>query len=273
MRKRAITLDERSGIGLDDATMRHRAPSIFAEQAASTTSQKYRFIPTAHVVDVMRGQGYVPVHVAESRTRVEERVGYTRHMIVFRQQGAELLLQQLTAEIVVTNAHDGTSAYKLYAGFFRQVCYNGLRVSDATIPSITLRHTGDGDFDRDLIYGANSLMADVPRALEMVQTWKRHELTTHQQHAYARAAHMLRWDPEDAPIGAERLLDVRRPADRGDDVWTTYNRVQEHLTKGGDEYITPTRHQTRRTAAIRDIGEHTRLNKALWTLTEELARS
>jgi hypothetical protein len=39
----------------------------------------------------------------------------------------------VTPEIVLLNAHDGTSAYQFHAGLFRLVCANGLIVSDATL--------------------------------------------------------------------------------------------------------------------------------------------
>jgi hypothetical protein len=40
------------------------------------------------------------------------------------------------------NSHDGSSAYTLYAAMLRLACPNGLLVGDATIASISVRHTG-----------------------------------------------------------------------------------------------------------------------------------
>ncbi len=66
-------LTNAAGAAMDDTTIMQRAPAIFAERPAPTTSASYTFIPTCHVLDLMRGQGYAPVHVAESRTRIEEK--------------------------------------------------------------------------------------------------------------------------------------------------------------------------------------------------------
>ncbi len=109
-------------------------------------------------------------------------------------------------------------------------------------------------------------MAEVPKVLEQISRWQRRELPDSHECAFAAAARVLRWDEAEAPIEAPRLLEARRSADRGNDTWTTMNRIQEHLIKGGDSYTTPQTHQRRRTSPIRDIGEHTRLNKALMDL-------
>jgi hypothetical protein len=43
-------------------------------------------------------------------------------------------------EVVLVNSHDGTSSYKLMAGIFRLVCWNGMVVSESMQDSIAVRH-------------------------------------------------------------------------------------------------------------------------------------
>jgi len=55
-------------------------------------------------------------------------------------------------------------------------------------------------------------------------------LSDEQQNAFANAALLLRYDPEEnVPIAAHKLNTARRSGDRGADLWHTFNRVQENI--------------------------------------------
>jgi hypothetical protein len=57
-----------------------------------------------------------------------------------------------------------------------------------------------------------------------------------EQEVFAAAALSLKYEPDPvrpAPVTASQLLDVRRSADGGADLWSTFNRVQEALVSGG----------------------------------------
>ena len=76
------------------------------------------------------------------------------------------------------------------------------------------------------------------------------------------------------PITAEQLLAPRRAEDAGDDLWRTFNRVQENAIRGGltawgrDAQNRPRRVSSRE---VTGIDGDVRLNRALWTLTERMA--
>jgi len=63
----------------------------------------------------------------------------------------------------------------------------------------------------------------------------------------------------------------RRFEDRGNDLWTTFNRIQENLMRGG---LSGHNRNGRRltTRPIAGVSENVRLNRALWTLTERMAQ-
>ena len=63
----------------------------------------------------------------------------------------------------------------------------------------------------------------------------------------------------------------RRLEDRAPNLWTTYNKVQEHMLTGGVRGQTKTGKCTT-TRAVQGVTENVKLNKALWTLTEEMAK-
>ncbi len=74
-----------------------------------------------------------------------------------------------------------------------------------------------------------------------------------------------------------------RYGDRGTDLWTTFNVVQEHLLRGGMRYagyipaeanqVFPTHFVRNTTRPVAGLNEGQRLNKALWTLAEEFSRN
>ena len=67
-----------------------------------------------------------------------------------------------------------------------------------------------------------------------------------------------------------RLLVPRRAEDAGDDLWRTFNVVQENVLRGGLRPADGFR-RLARTRAIRAIREDVRLNSGLWDLA--LARA
>ena len=54
-------------------------------------------------------------------------------------------------------------------------------------------------------------------------------------------------------------------------LWNTFNVIQEKFIKGGVRQIRPDRTRVK-SRAISSIDENVKLNKALWTLTSEMAK-
>src|SRR5262249_39803793 len=109
---------------LDDDQLRRRVPSVFATAPWGGMSGRYRMVPTIDVVGMLRDRGFLPVRAEQSRTLVPGKGEFTRHMIRFRSADlmAPLAAGAEIPELVLVNAHDGTSAYKFLAGIFRLVC-------------------------------------------------------------------------------------------------------------------------------------------------------
>lgn len=172
-------------------------------------------------------------------------------------------------ELVLTNSHDGASAYKLDAGLFRLVCLNGMVVCDANIGQINVRHTGNSDSIIDASY---SIVEEFPKVLESVEQFSQLQISASQQQAYATAALALRYDENESPITAAQVVNPRRSADADRTLWNTFNTVQENLITGGLRGRNAETDRRMRTRGVTGISENTRLNKALWTLTEEMRK-
>ena len=259
-------------VALTNDQLRAAAPSIFAAEPWHAMSDKYAFIPTVTVVDKMRAEGFVPVKAIQSRTRIAGKGDFTKHQIRFRQIDAvptEITLGGIVPEVVVTNSHDGASAYEIAGGLYRYICTNGLMVDDGIVQSLKVRHTGNAD---SVIEASFEVIDAMPRALESVNNFRQLQLAPPEQAAFATAALALRYDESEAPITPAQVITPRRYQDRGTDLWTTYNVAQENLVSGGLRGRNPETLRRARTRAVQGISENTKLNKALWTLAEEMAK-
>ena len=263
-----------TGVVSDDYMKRY-APSIFAEQAHERTSNRYTYIPTIQIVNAMRAEGWHPVRVMESRVRDEAREGYQKHLIRFRHadslnlNATQMTLGDSVPEIVLVNAHDGTSSYQLHGGLYRLVCHNGMIVADSTIEKITTKHSGD--IIGNVIEGTYKVIDTVPIVAEKINEMRSLVLSEPEKEIFGRAALALRWEDGQAPINERQVVAPRRMADKHSDLWTMFNRTQENLVKGGVSGWTRTNKRTT-TREVKSVNENVRLNKALWTLAEEFAK-
>lgn len=257
----------RSSHALQDEEIARVAPSIFAAEAHDSRSQRYTYIPTIEVLRGLRREGFEPFMVCQTRVRNEDKREHTKHMIRLRH--ADQINGSEANEIILLNSHDGTSSYQMLAGMFRFVCQNGM-VCGETLNDIRVPHKGD--VVGQVIEGAFTVLDSFERADEQRESMKALRLNDGEQNAFARAALALKYDDETpAPISEAQLLTARRFEDRSGDLWTTFNRVQENLTKGGLVGRGRSGRATR-TRPVNGIDQNVKLNRALWVLADELRR-
>ena len=108
----------RSDSPLGEEQMRAVAPSIFATGKHASRSERYAYIPTIDVLRGLRKEGFEPFMVAQSKSRVEGKSEYTKHMIRMR-HAAQANARPEANEIILINSHDGASSYQMLAGVFR----------------------------------------------------------------------------------------------------------------------------------------------------------
>lgn len=257
----------RSDSPLSDDQIHRVAPSIFAEAPHESRSQRYAYIPTATVLTELRKEGFQPFMVTQTRTRHEDRRDYTKHMIRLR-HASQINARGEANEIILLNAHDGTSSYQMLAGMFRFVCSNGLVCGD-TVADVRVPHKGD--VAGQVIEGAYQVLHGFDRALESRESMQAITLHDSEAEVFARAALSLKYDDPDkpAPITESQILMPRRFGDRRPDLWSVFNRTQENLTKGGlhGRSANGRRQQTR---PVQGIDSDIRLNRALWLLADGL---
>lgn len=246
------------------------APSIFADRPYHELSDKYAFIPTVDIVQRLLREGFEISRVQENRTRLADKHGYARHMVRMRHAGLAPQVGDLVPEIVLTNSHDGSSAFQLSAGLYRLVCSNGM-VCGSDQYTMRTRHTGNPDNVIDAVF---KVVEELPEAIETTREWSGIQLAEPEQLALASAVIPLRWEVDqhgNAPVTPEQLIQRRRWSDNGTDLFTTFNRIQENVIKGGVRART-SNGQRRRSTAVGSVNEDIRLNKALWTLADSMAQ-
>ena len=266
----------RSETPLAEERMRQAAPSIFAQGKHASRSERYTYIPTIEVLRGLRKEGFEPFMVAQSKSRIEGKTDFTKHMIRMRHvrdDAGRVDTRPEANEIILINSHDGASSYQMLAGVFRFVCCNGLVVGSV---SNDIRIPHKGDIRNDVIEGAFRVLDDFEAVDASMDGMKALTLQVDEERAFATAALALRYGERvegrsPAPVTAEQLIEARRPEDQGRSLWSAFQRVQENSLRGGQSgrSVQGRRMQTR---AVGSIDRSVNLNRALWVLAEEMRR-
>ncbi len=253
----------RSAYALSDDQIARVAPSIFADGKHESRSDRYTYISTGDVLKALRTEGFQPFMACQTRVRLEGKKEHTKHMLRLRH--ADMITGSEADEIILLNSHDGTSSYQMVAGQFRFVCSNGLVVGDC-VEDLRIPHKGD--VIGRVIEGAFTVLDTFETVKEQKELMNSVILSRDEQRVFADAALTLRYDSDDkAPITGEKLLQPRRYEDRKDDLWTTFNRVQENLIAGGLAGRNAAGKRTT-TRSVTSMDKDMKLNRALWTLAE-----
>ena len=258
----------RSNHPLSDDQIRAVAPSIFADTPHESRSERYSYIRTATVLTELRKEGFQPFMVCQTRVRHEDRRDYTKHMLRLRHESQ--INGDEANEIVLINSHDGTSSYQMLAGMFRFVCQNGLVCGD-TFADVRVHHKGN--VIDHVIEGAYEVLHGFEQAQDSRDGMRAIALDDGEAEVFARSALVLKYDEpgKTLPITESQILRPRRFDDNHTDLWSTFNRVQENLVKGG---LTGSSANGRRqrTRPVQGIDQNVRLNRALWLLAEGLRK-
>jgi len=263
-------------IVLEDQDIRRTASSVFANEAWQETSPSYRFLPTITVVNALRDSGYNVVKAAQSRCRLEGKGEFTKHMLRLRHSTYmnPLNVGDEVPEIVLINSHDRSSAFKFMLGIFRLVCSNGMVVASQKIESLSVRHMGSNNLLNEVIDVTAEIINEAPKAVEQINRFKSIPLTPDEQLAFASWARELM--STSINIEPSRLLRVRRYYDNGNadgsrDIWKTFNIIQENIIRGGIRGVNAN-NRLMRTREVRSVQGDININRALWALTEQLAK-
>lgn len=253
-RDRPLTRDE----------LAHYVPSVFSEEKHESRSDRYTYIPTISLLDNLQREGFKPFFACQTRVRDQSKREHTKHMLRLRREGQ--ITGKQVPEIILLNSHDGSSSYQMLPGLFRAVCQNGL-ICGESFGEVRVPHKGN--VVEKVIEGAYEVLGIFDRVEEKRDAMQSLLLPPPAQQAMAKAALTYRFGEEHQPVTESQILSPRRWQDESNDLWTTYQRIQENLIKGGLSGRT-TKGKRAHTRAVKGIDGDVKLNRALWVMAENM---
>lgn len=223
------------------------APLVLAEGPTREVSSKYVFANTKTVVEDLAELGWLPTQAGQRSMKksMTSPSVYSPHMVKF--SNPDIYIEGRDGDvsfpqIVLTNRHDGLGSFKFMAGLFRLVCSNGLIIATQQFASYSIPHKGY-TFE-ELRHMVQERTRALPEQLEVMNQMKQVDLNVGQRRKLAMDGILIRngIDPttvvEDKqynfdPQMIQDVITPVRSSDEGNDLWSTYNVVQEKLVKGG----------------------------------------
>jgi hypothetical protein len=242
---------------------------INADHAASNVSRHYGFISSKAIVESLQDIGFVPRKIHVASTKTEAKKGFQRHIVRMQHSSLMPSVGDSFPEICLTNSHDRTCALSMTLGLYRLVCSNGM-VSGRAEHFVKFMHRAVNI--EQIMQAATSLADRGIHMSEIVARMKERRLSDAETAHLVENAAMLRYnkpvegvsDHDDFKLWNRRLSalqTIRRSEDDGQNLWLTFNRIQENLTQG------------RIRSGVRAISSpkvDMDVNKKLWTLAETL---
>lgn len=255
---------------LDNEALFRHVPSVFAREAHDSRSERYVYVATIDIVEGLRREGWFPFFAVQSVPRDGSRHGHAKHMLRLRRDGG--VGKPEAAEVIIVNSHDGTSAYQMFAGMLRFVCTNSM-IAGERFEEVRVPHKGN--IQHDIIEGVHTVAEDFPRLIDASETMKDIRVSEDERRVLAEASLVARYGEDESPLRPEQIIAPRRREDMVGSLWSTFNVIQEHLTKGGlhgQKRNAEGRIRHNQTRAINGIDQNVGLNRALWTLAEGMQR-
>ena len=238
-------------------------------------TDKYLFVNTETIIDDLDKLGWKPVSAAMRKSRGVDTI-FSKHQVSF--QNPDIMIKSKDGDdafprIILSNSHDGLQAFKFSVGIFRLVCSNGLVVADEKFSDFKIKHKGYTFSElRDVVSKA---VKDLPNKVEVLNKMKSRILTKDEKEKLALDAMLIRAgitpDSDKAKkfeYDEETLQDIlepKREADKGNDLWRTFNVIQEKITQG-DFHAALKGAKVRKVRKIKSFEKDLEVNKKLFKL-------
>ena len=257
---------------LSNEQIREVAPTVFAEKPADNVSKHYTHIPTAQVLEDMKKLGWEVVDAQQVKARKNTTKGFQKHLVTFRNpdvviNGADG--DTVFPQILLTNSHDGKNAFTFTAGLFRLVCSNGLVIADEKFNDVKMRHMGY-TFE-DLQVQIKDMVEQLPLTVESMNKMKAVELNVKQMKALAEKSLTTRFTKEQlkvVKINLDEIINPVRDEDKGNDLWSVFNVIQEKIITGDFSYLSGAK--SRKAREVKNFKQDMDINKKLFAFASEL---
>jgi len=251
--------------------IKERAKSVFTDTAGPGTSEKFTHIPTHKVIEDMAQLGWGVVDAKEVKARVKNSIGFQKHLVVFRNPDVVINGEDgdtVFPQILLTNSNDGKNAFTFTAGLFRMVCENGLVISTQEFENVKMRHMGY-TFE-ELQERVRGMVEQLPLTVESMNRMKAIQLSEEQAKELAKKALTTRFEEEQVEamnIDLDLLLEPTRPEDKGSDLWSVFNVIQEKILDGDFTYISGAK--VRKARKVKNFKQDLEINQKLFAMAAE----
>jgi len=192
--------------------------------------QKEFYIPTIDIVQKLQKEGWMINGVDEQRNRKTRKItnNYVQmthpDFAVKNSKGKD----EAYSSITIQNSCSGNQPLQMSLGAYRMVCSNGHIRFDEHAEYEKIKHTEINFLNLDrFIYNIDT---KAQKLITELNEWKKQDMTLEQIQDLAYKAARLRFNESDENFNPIDLLRVNRTEDKGNDVWTVFNRIQENLT-------------------------------------------
>ena len=253
--------------------IRNSSPLVFADAPTNPdVSKKYLFVNTETIIDDLEKLGWLPVQAAQRKGRGKSTI-FSKHMVAFQNPNIKISSSDgddAFPRILLTNSHDGMQAFKFSVGIFRLVCSNGLVVATEKFSDFNIKHKGYTFAElRNVVKQA---VEDLPNKVQVMNDMKNRILTEDEKRKMALDAMLIRAGVKELQYDEETITDIldpKRDADKGDDLWRVFNVIQEKITQG-DFHAALTGAKVRKVRKIKSFEKDMKVNKELFKLATAL---
>jgi hypothetical protein len=165
---------------------------------------------------------------------------------------------EAVATMNIQNSCNGSKPMELDLGAYRLICSNGL-ISHTSYSNVKVPHSEKSQ------YNLNEILCDLgirtQGVMDEFNKLKEGQLSPKEMMSLATQAADVRFG-KGHRVDVSQLLNIVRDEDKGEDIWTIFNRIQENLTQ-------PHRiidDKGNKMSGISNINEDTRINKELFQL-------
>jgi hypothetical protein len=201
------------------------------------TSDRYKLISTSRVADFFRQNGFVISHYNQAGTIKPEYHGKSKHIVRLRRISDIRNGVDDAPEILIINSHNKYTSLKLNIGIYRYACCNGLILGD-TFFSGRVTHTGRVEEQLQELLRVIDVKFNEVNSL--ITIMKNTRLTELQQISLMDNVLKIRTGKEVTVSSFDKTFNLKpkRDADKGDDLYTVMNVLQEKAVNGGLFYST-----------------------------------
>jgi len=205
----------------------------FGHSQSPYVTERYKIADSRIIADTLSQYGWQLQGLSAARVRKSKdgnpytlnKDGYQKHLMFFEKQGVELDHGNRMT-IVVRNSYDTNTSVNLFSGIYRLVCANGLIVGDTLVPGESIKHVGES-FWYELLTAIGNIAAKTENCTEQLKRMQNKIVNQTDAHFLNHAATALRTEKQFVGSSPRRVEDLKN------DLYTTYNRLQEDLIKGG----------------------------------------